>query len=81
MDDKSKNHKMLHSGIHFGEYPYHCEHCGKGFGTREKLNKHVRIYTGENLNMFSLCGKSFSQRVFFVSYERIHSGWQETVSL
>ena len=62
--------------IHLGEYPYHCEHCGNGFGSiyREKLNKHVRIHTGEKPYMCSLCRKCFNQRVSLVSHERTHSG-------
>ena len=39
---------------------YKCDHCGKGFTDRQKLNDHINTHTGERPYICKFCGKGFA---------------------
>ena len=39
---------------------YKCDHCGKGFTDRQKLNDHINTHTGERPYVCKFCGKGFA---------------------
>ncbi len=39
---------------------YKCDHCGKGFTDRQKLNDHINTHTGERPYLCKYCGKGFA---------------------
>ena len=39
---------------------YKCDHCGKGFTDRQKLNDHINTHTGERPYVCKYCGKGFA---------------------
>ncbi|XP_044161959.1 oocyte zinc finger protein XlCOF7.1-like [Bufo gargarizans] len=51
-----------------------CERCGKQFGNKASLSRHMKSHTGERPFLCNVCGKSFSCRNHVVTHQRIHTG-------
>lgn len=42
---------MRHMLTHTGESMYTCEVCGKGYGSKKALEKHINIHTGDDIEV------------------------------
>ncbi|XP_078031905.1 uncharacterized protein LOC144467334 [Epinephelus lanceolatus] len=56
------------------EKPFSCSECGKRFGIKTSVNRHMRCHTGEKRFSCSVCQKSFSQSGYLHTHMRIHTG-------
>ncbi|XP_067347325.1 uncharacterized protein [Channa argus] len=53
---------------------FQCDKCEKKYVTRDSLNVHRRIHTGEMPYLCSHCGRGFRSSCIFKSHVRIHTG-------
>ncbi|XP_073454925.1 uncharacterized protein [Aquarana catesbeiana] len=51
-----------------------CEVCGKVFGSKSSLERHLQIHTGQRPFPCNECGKRFSCRNHLNTHKRSHSG-------
>uniref|UniRef100_A0A3B4UEC5 C2H2-type domain-containing protein n=1 Tax=Seriola dumerili TaxID=41447 RepID=A0A3B4UEC5_SERDU len=57
-----------------GAKSYSCSECGKRFGHKGTLQRHVRCHTGEKPFGCTICGKRFTQSGPLVHHLRLHTG-------
>ncbi|XP_078020010.1 uncharacterized protein LOC117245913 [Epinephelus lanceolatus] len=69
-----KNDQVPVSNLIVGEKPFSCSECGKRFGLRGNLKRHMRSHTGEKPFSCSECGKRFGQNVNLKKHIRSHTG-------
>ena len=46
--------------MHKGQYPYHCQYCGRGFAATNNLKGHLAKHTGVKAFKFHICEEAFS---------------------
>ncbi|XP_059205830.1 zinc finger protein 239-like isoform X3 [Centropristis striata] len=57
-----------------GEKRFSCSECGKGFGYKCYLNRHMVSHTGEKPFSCSVCGKGFSETSDLMTHMSLHIG-------
>ncbi|XP_059180047.1 zinc finger protein 32-like [Centropristis striata] len=64
------------SGFKFsvGEKLFSCSECGKRFGTKRSVKRHVRTHSQNKPYSCSVCKKSFSQSGILLTHMRTHTG-------
>lgn len=70
---KSKRALVSHMKTHI-ERPFLCNDCGKRFNSKDDLEKHQRIHTGERPYCCEFCNKRFRQLAPLRNHRRIHTG-------
>ena len=57
---RRKERHIQQAHVHPDDRKYKCDHCGKGFTDRQKLNDHINTHTGERPYICTYCGKGFA---------------------
>ncbi|XP_068423204.1 zinc finger protein ZFP2-like [Clinocottus analis] len=70
----SPNESVSDSRCGTCEKPFSCSHCGKRFGFKAHLKRHMRSHTGEKPFSCLFCKKSFAQSDSLQKHMRIHTG-------
>uniref|UniRef100_A0A8C6WIE7 C2H2-type domain-containing protein n=1 Tax=Neogobius melanostomus TaxID=47308 RepID=A0A8C6WIE7_9GOBI len=53
---------------------HQCSVCNKRFGDKSKLQRHIRVHTGDKPFRCSSCEKAFTQKVTLDKHMRTHTG-------
>lgn len=62
------------NNVHFGNYRFKCETCGRGFKTKEVLKRHETSHTGLKPFECDICGKKFSRNTLLKQHIHLHTG-------
>ena len=61
--------------MHKGQYPYHCQYCGRGFAATNNLKGHLAKHTGIKPFVCRICKKAFSySNVLKAHMKKFHPG-------
>ncbi|XP_059205235.1 zinc finger and SCAN domain-containing protein 12-like [Centropristis striata] len=71
---KKDGYPVRDSSFRAGEKRFSCSECGKRFGDKYDLKRHMRIHTGEKPFSCSVCKKTFTQGGTLKSHMRLHTG-------
>ncbi|XP_034023336.1 zinc finger protein 419-like [Thalassophryne amazonica] len=68
------NYSKLYTRQQASEKPFSCPDCGKRFGLKGNLIRHVTIHTGEKPFDCSRCDAKFRRKDNLIAHMRIHTG-------
>lgn len=70
---ESTNDMQLHIQEHVsGKAPHECSVCGKVYRTPSKLQRHVRVHSGERPYACSICGRRFTRSDHVKQHMKVH---------
>ena len=55
----SRSYLTIHLRTHTQQKRFECQHCGKGFGSKQNLQQHIQTHTGDKPYKCQHCGKGF----------------------
>ena len=58
----------MHKRRHYGNYPYNCNVCGRGFNDPSNLEGHMSTHTNRKPFRCPLCGNEFSYKQNFKAH-------------
>ena len=68
---KSYNLKIHHDTIHKKLKPFRCQECGKWFGRKDHLVKHIKIHAKQRNKKCQVCGKCFSLNSDLIEHNKV----------
>ena len=67
--------------MHKGQYPYHCQYCGRGFAATNNLKGHLAKHTGVKAFKCHICEEAFSYSNMLKAHmKKFHSDVQSSVT-
>ncbi|GAB1602976.1 zinc finger protein 148 [Argonauta hians] len=69
-EDELNSHVLSHSR---GAAPLKCTLCGQTYRTSSKLQRHIRVHSGEKPYICHICGRRFSRSDHLKQHSKVHS--------
>ncbi|CAI9729060.1 myosin-G heavy chain-like [Octopus vulgaris] len=69
-EDELNAHVLSHSR---GAAPLKCTLCGQTYRTSSKLQRHIRVHSGEKPYICHICGRRFSRSDHLKQHSKVHS--------